>query len=148
LVACALDILTVPLAATVADRIGRRRMLLIGAMYMAGIAFPVFRLIDSGNPLAVLLAMLLIVTIGHAVTYAAIAGLLAEIFPARMRYSGASTAYQVGGMITSGPAPFVAIALVGAFEASWPIAAYIVLACAVTFVALLAAPRPVAGSAR
>lgn len=136
LVACVLDIATVPLAATVADRIGRRRMLMIGAGYMAVVAFPFFWLFDTGNPWAVLLAMVLVVSIGHAVTYAAIAGFLAEIFPARLRYTGASVAYQVGGMITSGPAPFVAIALVGAFAASWPIALYIVVACAATGIAL------------
>jgi MFS family permease len=85
--------------------------------------------------------MILVVTIGHAATYAAIAGFLAEIFDARMRYTGASVAYQFGGMVTSGPAPFVAVALVGAYGASWPIALYIVLACAVTGVALRFAPR-------
>jgi metabolite-proton symporter len=142
--ACAVDIPTVPLAAAVADRIGRRKLLAIGAVYMAAVAFPVFWLIDTANPWAVLVAMLLVLMVGHAVTYAAVAGFLAEIFPTRMRYTGASTAYQVGGMITSGPAPFVAAALVGTFHGSWPISLYIVLACAVTFVSLLAAPRPAA----
>jgi metabolite-proton symporter len=141
IVACVLDIATVPLAATIADRIGRRRMLVIGACYTAAMAFPFFWLFDTGNPWAVLLAMILMVTIGHALTYAAIAGFLAEIFDARLRYTGASVAYQVGGLITSGPAPFVAVALVTAFGASWPIALYIVLACAVTGVALLFAPE-------
>jgi metabolite-proton symporter len=140
LVACVLDIATVPLVAIAADRIGRRRTLQIGAAYMAAVAFPFFWLFDTGNPWAVLLAMILVVTIGHAVTYAAIAGFLAEIFEARLRYTGASVAYQLGGMITSGPAPFVAAALVAAFGASWPIALYIVLACAVTGVALRFAP--------
>jgi metabolite-proton symporter len=136
LVACVLDMATVPLVAIVADRIGRRRTLQIGAGYMAAVAFPFFWLFDTGNPWAVLLAMILVVTIGHAVTYAAIAGFLAEIFEARLRYTGASVAYQLGGMVTSGPAPFVAVALVAAYGASWPIALYIVVACAVTGVAL------------
>jgi MFS family permease len=140
LVACVLDIATVPLAAVLADRIGKRRMLQIGAGYMAAVAFPFFWLFDTGDPWAVLLAMILVVTIGHAVTYAAIAGFLAEIFDARLRYTGASVAYQLGGMITSGPAPFVAAALVAAFGASWPIALYIVVACAVTGAALCFAP--------
>jgi MFS family permease len=140
LVACVLDLATVPLVAIVADRIGRRRTLQIGAGYMAAVAFPFFWLFDTGNPWAVLLAMLLVVTIGHAVTYAAIAGFLAEIFEARLRYTGASVAYQLGGMVTSGPAPFVAVALVAAYGASWPIALYIVVACAVTGVALRFAP--------
>ncbi|GAA5165944.1 MFS transporter [Pseudonocardia eucalypti] len=140
LVACVLDLATVPIAAALADRIGRRAMLTAGAGYMASVAFPFFWLFDTGNPWAILLAMLLVITVGHAVTYAAIAGFLAEIFPARLRYTGASAAYQVGGMVTSGPAPFLAVALVGMGGGSWPIALYIVLACAVTFLALRAAP--------
>jgi hypothetical protein len=84
--------------------------------------------------------MVLIVTIGHAVTYSAVAGFLAEMFDARLRHTGVSTAYQIGGMITSGPAPFVAAALFAAFASAWPISVYIVVSCAVTFVALLAAP--------
>jgi metabolite-proton symporter len=140
LVACLLDLATVPLAAVLADRIGRRRMLMIGAAYMAAVAFPFFWLFDTGEPWAVLAAMILVVTIGHAVTYAAIAGFLAEIFEARLRYTGASVAYQVGGMITSGPAPFVAVALITAFGGSWVIALYIVVACAVTLVGLRCAP--------
>lgn len=133
---------TVPLVAMLADRIGRRRVLLFGAVYMAAIAFPFFWLLDTGQPWAILLAMALIVTIGHAVTYSAVAGFLAEMFDARLRYTGVSTAYQVGGMITSGPAPFVAAALFAAFASSWPISAYIVASCVVTFLALLAAPAP------
>jgi MFS family permease len=143
IVACVLDLATVPLVATVADRIGRRTMLLIGAVYMAAIAFPFFWLLDTGNTAAILLAMVLIVTIGHAVTYSAVAGFLAEMFDARLRYTGVSTAYQVGGLITSGPAPFAAAALFAAFAGSWPIALYIVVACLVTVLALLAAPAPV-----
>jgi len=143
IVACLLDLATVPLVATLADRIGRRKVLLIGAVYMAAIAFPFFWLLDTGRPAAILLAMVLIVTIGHAITYAAVAGFLAELFDARLRYTGVSTAYQVGGMISSGPAPFVAAALFVAFGGSWAIALYIVAACLATFLAVLAAPAPV-----
>jgi branched-subunit amino acid permease len=43
-------------------------------------------------------------------------------------------------MITSGPAPFLAVALFTAFGGSWVIALYIVVACAVTLVGLRCAP--------
>jgi len=143
IVACLLDLATVPLVATLADRIGRRKVLLGGAVYMAAIAFPFFWLLDTGKPAAILLAMGLIVTIGHAVTYAPVAAFLAELFDARLRYTGVSTGYQLGGMISSGPAPFVAAALFAAFGGSWAIAVYIVVACLATFLAVLVAPAPV-----
>ncbi|MEU6645637.1 hypothetical protein ABZ863_24225 [Saccharomonospora sp. NPDC046836] len=74
-------------------------------------------------------------------SYAAIAGFLAELFPARSRHTGASVAYQVGGMVTSGPAPFVVGALFAAAGGSRVLACYIVAACVVTFAGLLAAGR-------
>lgn len=139
--ACVLDIFTVPAVAMLADRFGRRNTLLAGSVYMAAIAFPFFLLFDTGSPWLILLAMVLVITIGHAVTYSAIAGFLAELFPARLRYTGASVAYQVGGTITSGPAPFIAAALFAAAGSSRVISAYMLLGCAVTFTALLTAKK-------
>ncbi|MDQ0381159.1 MFS transporter [Amycolatopsis thermophila] len=141
IVASLVDIAAVPLVAVLADRIGNRKVLLIGALYSALAAFPFFHLIDTGAPLAVLVAMFLFATLGHALTYSAMAGFLAELFGAEHRYTGVSVAYQVGGLITSGPAPFIAAALFAGFGGSWVIALYIVVACVVTFVALLLAPR-------
>jgi hypothetical protein len=110
-------------------------------VYSAAVAFPFFWLLDTGAPGAVLLAMFLLATVGHASTYSAMAGFLAELFGAEHRYTGVSVAYQVGGLITSGPAPFIAAALFAGFGGSWVIALYIVVACAITFTALLLAPR-------
>ncbi|WP_280402722.1 MFS transporter [Nocardia carnea] len=138
--ACLIDIATVPVVAWIADRIGARNVLLIGSGYMAAIAFPFFWLFGTGSTWAILLAMILIVTFGHALTYAAVAGYLSELFPARMRYTGASVAYQVGGMVTSGPAPFIAAAIMAAGVGLWAISTYIVIACAVTFLALIIVP--------
>ncbi|MEV8607318.1 MFS transporter [Amycolatopsis sp. NPDC051373] len=141
IVASLVDIAAVPLVAVLADRIGRRKVLLAGAVYSAAVAFPFFWLLDTGAPAAVLLAMFLLATLGHATTYSAMAGFLAELFGAEHRYTGVSVAYQVGGLITSGPAPFIAAALFAGFGGSWVIALYIVVACAITFTALLLAPR-------
>lgn len=137
ILACVLDIFTIPWAAMLSDRFGKRNSLLVGSAYMAVIAFPFFWLFDSGSTPLILVAMILMVTVGHAVTYSAIAGFLAELFQAEYRYTGASAAYQFGGMITSGPAPFVAAALFARAGGSWAISAYIAGACVVTYVALL-----------
>jgi len=146
IVACLLDIGTVPAVAALSDRMGRRTILLVGSVYMAAIAYPFFWLFTTGEPALVLLAMVLAVSLGHALTYSAIAGFLGELFPARYRYTGASVAYQVGGMVTSGPAPFVAAALVASGVGLWAISGYIVAACAVTFMALIAvSPTTVTG---
>lgn len=136
LAACVLDIFTVPYASIIADRVGPRKMLIYGSAYMAVIAYPFFWLLQTGSGWAVLLAMFLIVTIGHAVTYSAVAAYVASLFPADVRYTGASVAYQGGGVVFSAPAPFIATALASATEGQWALAAYIAAACLVTIAVL------------
>lgn len=136
LVACVFDIFSVPFASMVADRIGPRRMLIYGSVYMAAIAYPFFWLLTTGNGWAVLLAMILIITVGHAVTYSAVAAYVSSLFPADVRYTGASVAYQFGGVVFSAPAPFIAVALSSAIEGQWALAAYVAAACAITFLVL------------
>lgn len=136
LVACILDIFTVPYASSIADRIGPRKMLIYGSMYMAVIAYPFFWLLQTGSGWGVLLAMILIVTIGHAVTYSAVAAYVASLFPADVRYTGASVAYQGGGVVFSAPAPFIATALASATQGQWALAVYIAAACVVTILVL------------
>ncbi|MGP4085542.1 MFS transporter [Streptomyces sp. KR55] len=147
--ACVVDIFTVPAVAILSDRLGKRNTLLVGSVYMAAMAFPFFWLINTASPWLVLVAMILMMPIGHALTYSAVSSFLAELFEARFRYTGASVAYQVGGMITSGPAPFVAAALFASTGGSWSISTYIVIACAVTFTALLTvSPGTLPGAAK
>jgi metabolite-proton symporter len=136
LVACVFDVFSVPYASMVADRIGTRRMLIYGSVYMAAIAYPFFWLLQTGNGWAVLLAMILIITVGHAVTYSAVAAFVSSLFPADVRYTGASVAYQFGGVVFSAPAPFIAVAVSSATDGQWALAAYVAAACAVTFLVL------------
>jgi MFS family permease len=52
--------------------------------------------------------------------------LFAELFPAHVRYSGATLGYQVGAILGGGIAPFVATALFAQFGSSSAITAYFV----------------------
>ncbi|MGC0366482.1 metabolite-proton symporter [Rhodococcus sp. 27YEA15] len=136
LVACAVDIFTVPYASVIADRVGARKMLIFGSIYMAVIAYPFFWLLSTGSGLAVLLAMFLVITIGHAVTYSAVAAYVSGLFPASIRYTGASVSYQFGGVVFSAPAPFIAAALTAATTGQWALAIYVAAACLVSILAL------------
>lgn len=144
LIACLVDLAAMPICSVLADRYGRRNLLLAGAVYMGLAAFPFFALFNTGTFLGVTAAMVLIIGIGHAVTYAAVAAFLAELFETRYRYTGVSLAYQLGGIISSGPTPFVAAALFAAFGTSSVIALLIAGATVVTIIGLLFTPRSVA----
>ena len=58
---------------------------------------------------------------GHAPVYAVTSVFLAESFKAQARYSGISLGYQLAGVVSSGPTPFIGAALVAAYGGFLPI---------------------------
>jgi metabolite-proton symporter len=133
------QIFTIPLFAILADRFGRRPVLMCGSILMVLSGFPFFWLIDSGKPLYVFLALQLALPVLHASTYSPIASFMPEQFETRLRYTGSAIGYQVGGLITSGPVPFVAAALYASSGSSWPLAIYIMVGGVLSLIAVSAA---------
>ncbi len=129
LVASCLSFVTIPLAGHISDRIGRRKMYLIGAAVTGLFGFLYFGMLDSAIPSAVFIAIVLSL-IPHDMQYGPQAALIAEAFTPRLRYSGASLGYQLASVIAGGPAPLIATALFAAYGTGYAIAIYIA-ACAV-----------------
>src|SRR5882757_7681498 len=129
LVQAVLGFLWVTVAGHLSDRIGRKRMYMIGCVVMAVFGFIYFALLDTKVPglifLAVAVSGLPVMTL-----YGPEAALIAESFSPRLRYSGCSLGYQLASIIAGGPSPFISTALFAAFASSLPIAFYI-LGCAV-----------------
>ncbi|AKS34304.1 MFS transporter [Mycolicibacterium goodii] len=132
-------IFTIPVFARLADRRGRRPVILTGAILMALYAFPFFWLLNTGNTVAITVAMVLAISIIYAMTGAPMAIFLPELFETRMRFSGSAIGYHVGAMINAGPVPFVAAALFAWTGGSWVLSLYLILAAALTFAAVSAA---------
>jgi MFS family permease len=129
LVQCFLGFMWVVGAGTLSDRIGRKRMYIIGCLFVAVYGFIYFGLLDTKSPtlifIAVALSLLPVMT-----CYGPEAALIAESFTPRLRYSGTSLGYQLASVIAGGPSPFIATALFAAYHSSLPIALYMV-GCAV-----------------
>ncbi len=63
--------------------------------------------------------------------------LLAELFEARLRYSGISFGYQMAGMLVGAPTPIIAAALIQwAGGRSWPVATYLAASALISLVAV------------
>jgi len=128
LVASVFSFITIPLFGHISDRIGRRKTYLFGAALTGVFGFVYFAMLDSGWPPLIFLAIVLSL-IPHDIMYGPQAALIAEVFPGRLRYSGASLGYQLASVIAGGPAPLIATWLFVTYGSAYAIATYI-LACA------------------
>jgi metabolite-proton symporter len=118
-------LVVVPVAGLLADRWGRKRMFVVGNVWMVIWAFPFFALLNTASfPL-----MLLAVVTGSVAT-AIITGvqgaILSEAFPIDVRYSGLSITVQVGTLLGGAVAPLAATALLASTGTSNSIALYMV----------------------
>ena len=98
----------IPVSAVIADKIGRRKMLIYASVAIAifGLFFSFF--IHSGS--TILLTFFL--CLGMALmgfTYGPIGTFLSELFPTKVRYSGASLTFNLAGIIGAAFAPMIAI---------------------------------------
>ena len=133
--ASVLSFFTIPFCGHLSDRIGRKRMYVLGAALMAVTGFIYFALLDTGNP--VLMFIVIVASlIPHDMMYGPQAALIAEAFTGRLRYSGASLGYQLASVIAGGPAPLIAAAIFAKTHSGTGVAVY-VLVCAI--VSLIAA---------
>ena len=104
--------------------------------------FPVmFLMIGTGSlPLAII--GMSVATMPHAMYYAMLAGVLAEAFPARIRYTSISLSYQLCATIFAGTAPFIGQSLMDwAGGQIWPVVGYAALLVALTLGCTLALMR-------
>ena len=127
--AAVVSFVSIPLSGHISDRIGRRKMYLIGVVVTGLFGFLYFGMVDTAIPSAVFIAIVLSL-IPHDIQYGPQAALIAESFTPRLRYSGASLGYQLASVIAGGPAPIIAVALFAYYHTGYAIAIYIA-GCAV-----------------
>jgi MFS family permease len=136
LVASCVSFLTIPISGHISDRIGRKRMYLIGCATMGVFGFVYFGMLGTAAPVVIFAAIVLSL-IPHDMQYGPQAALIAESFTPRLRYSGASMGYQLASIFAGGPAPLIATALFAAYKTGTVIAVYILACAVVSFVAVL-----------
>jgi MFS family permease len=141
LVAAALSLFFVPFFGHLSDKIGRKRMYMIGAGVTFLWAVPYFELLDTKSAGLVFLAVM-VSLIPHDMQYGPQAALIAESFTTRLRYSGAGLGYQLSSVFAGGPAPLLATFLLHKFDSTLPIALYIMAGALVTLVATALLPEP------
>jgi len=134
LAASALSFFSIPFFGHLSDRIGRKRVYMLGAALAGVYGFVYFWLLDTRTPALVVLAIVLSL-MSHDILYGPQAALIAESFPGKLRYSGASLGYQLSSVIAGGPAPLIATWLLGTYHTGYAIAFFILFCSIVTLLA-------------
>lgn len=134
----AVNALTIPLFGELSDRWGRRVVYGAGAVLAVAWMFAFFPLLATKQPALIVLAVVVALTL-HAMMYGPQAAFIAEQFPTRVRYAGASLAYTLAGVIGGGIAPMISTALLRSYGTSIAVSSYAAAALIVTCLVLLAA---------
>ncbi|MEU1802410.1 MFS transporter [Streptomyces sp. NPDC019937] len=113
-VASCVALAALPAASALSDRVGRRPVVLAGAVASAALAFPVLALVDSGSPGLLILALALGHGLAQSTMYGPLGALLSEMFGTRVRYTGASLGYQLATLVGAGLSPMIASSLLAA----------------------------------
>jgi metabolite-proton symporter len=127
------SMVTIPLCGHLSDVIGRRSTTVIGCLIMIVLPFAYFSMLDSGVMALIAIAIVLGLPL-HDFQYGPQAAFIAESFPGRLRYSGASLGYQLASITAGGPAPIVALYLYETYRTSMAVAAYVSLTAVVSLV--------------
>jgi len=128
---------TLPLSGWLADRFGRRRVLLlvtIGIMAYGRLFAP---MLGSGNTSYG--TMLLFLVIGMTLmgfTFGPMSAVLPELFPTNVRYTGSGISYNVASILGAAVAPFIATWLATQYGVGW-VGLYLFIAASLSLVAIL-----------
>lgn len=128
-----------PFWGRLADKIGRKPVLLTNAGLIAILVYPTFMTLTTGNIvlMGVALSLLMVLISGATATFVT---LINELFPTNVRFSGVATGYNISNAIFGGTTPLVAslfIFMFGAFGASY----YLIVLTIFLFVLLWKMPE-------
>jgi metabolite-proton symporter len=138
LIGAAVHFFAIPALGRLSDAVGRRAVYAAGGFGMAAFGFVFFNLLGSGG-LGMATAAIIIALLFHGAMYGPQAAFIAELFPTRIRYSGASIAYQLTSIVAGSLAPLIALALYKQSHSSVPVSIYVGACCLVSGVTALLA---------
>ncbi|MDV6298959.1 MULTISPECIES: MFS transporter [Dietzia] len=137
----------VPVAGLLADKLGRRRMLIgvTAAIILFGLSFGWWLDPDAmgtGEDLDVV-RMLLFLCVGMmlmGLTFGPMSAVLPELFPTHTRYTGSGVAYNFSAILGAALTPFVAVWLVQNYSVAY-VGYYLVGLSVLTIISLVLAPE-------
>ncbi|WP_028927503.1 MFS transporter [Pseudonocardia acaciae] len=131
-----------PVAGALADRYGRRAVFAAGVVAFGVTVLPSFYALRSGSTVLATVVLVGQLGIGYALMTGAEATLFAELFDAKVRYTGMSLVFQGSGVWASGLTPVILTALLAAANgAPWAPGVYLAAVSVLSLLAVLAMYR-------
>jgi metabolite-proton symporter len=133
--------LFIPISALVADKIGRRKILIMTTAAIAAFGFFFSYFLNSGNPVMVTAFVCMGMSL-MGFTYGPLGTFLSELFPTTVRYSGASLTFNMAGILGAAFAPMIAIWLATTYGLSY-VGFYLTAAALISLVSFLVISKKV-----
>jgi len=140
-IAAAVEVFTIPLFGWISDKIGRRGFYLFGSLFTIAAAFPLFSLLESGNPTIVILTVTVALSLGHGTMFGLQSTYFPELFGRRVRYTGASAGFQVAAAVGGGVVPVLAASLNGLMKGTMGVSLLLLALATITLITTLFAPE-------
>ncbi len=122
------------------DRATPRLVLMIGCVLTVGAGFLLGPMMEAGS-LGLIFLFLALALFLMGLVYGPLGAFLPSLFPARVRYTGVSMAFNVGGILGGGLAPIAAQALANEGGLAY-VGLYLSVAALISLVALATLRRP------
>jgi metabolite-proton symporter len=132
------QIIFIPIVGLFSDRFGRRPALIVGGLGGAIWAFAFMALVQTKDPMNIMLASF-IGMLFVSFMFSPLASFLPELFPTKVRVTGASLGFQFAGVFGGALAPIIATSLVAAYDSTTPVAVYLAVVCAIIVLSAWAA---------
>jgi metabolite-proton symporter len=127
--------LFIPISALVADKIGRRKMLILTTIAIAVFGFFFSYFLNSGSTFLVTAFVCMGMSL-MGFTYGPLGTFLSELFPTTVRYSGASLTFNMAGILGAAFAPMIAIWLATHYSLTY-VGFYLTIAACISLFSLL-----------
>jgi len=114
----------------IVEKIGAAKVCVIGGVIGVVLAYPVWAMVDTRDPLLITIAVAGSISI-LSIPYAPVGAVITKLFPEEYRYSAVSISYNIAGLV-GGLVPLIAQDLLNSTGASWPLAIVLALICAIT----------------
>jgi len=128
----------IPLAGHLSDRLGRKPMLLAGAVALIILPYPILAYFDSGDvPFSHVSLLIGLLVVALAVYTGAAPAAMVELFSARSRITWMTPAYALAVALFSGVGPYMSAWLIDRFHATAAHGLYLTAAAVISALVVL-----------